>query len=130
VYVGESLGTGVAVQLAAVEPPAAMLLRSPFTSLRDVARRSFPVLPSFILRDHFDTAGTIGSVDVPVTVLCGQVDTLVPAAQSQRVASLAPTLFAVECLPGVGHNDAVWFGPLLAGRVDDLVRSLDGVPLP
>ena len=54
VYFGESLGTGVAIALAAEFGPAAMVLRSPFTSLVDVGRHHYPFLPvNALLRDRF-----------------------------------------------------------------------------
>lgn len=120
-YVGESLGTGVAVQLAARVPPAALLLRSPFTSLAAVAEHTFGGLPvGWVVRDRFDTLTTIASLDLPVSVLAGSADTVVPPNQSHSVAQAAPRLVAWTELPDVGHNDAVWFGPFLADQVAEL----------
>ena len=57
VYFGESLGSGVAVRLALTHPPAALVLRSPFTSLADAARYHFPYLPvGLLLRDRYASA--------------------------------------------------------------------------
>src|SRR5262245_44930373 len=54
VYFGESLGTAVAVDLAVEHPPAALVLRSPFTSLSDVGQHHYPFLPvRLLLRDRF-----------------------------------------------------------------------------
>jgi fermentation-respiration switch protein FrsA (DUF1100 family) len=54
VYFGESLGTAVAVDLAVEHPPAALVLRSPFTSMADVGHHHYPFLPvRLILRDRF-----------------------------------------------------------------------------
>ena len=64
VYFGESLGAAVAVALAAEQPPAALVLRSPFTSLADVGRLHYPFLPvvGFLLRDPFDSMERIRRV--------------------------------------------------------------------
>ncbi|MDP6582322.1 MAG: alpha/beta fold hydrolase, partial [Vicinamibacterales bacterium] len=60
VYFGESLGSAVAVALAAEHRPAALVLRSPFTSLVDVGRTHYPFLPvKLLLRDRFDTVDAI-----------------------------------------------------------------------
>ena len=54
VYFGESLGTAVAVDLAAEHPPAALVLRSPFTSMGDLGQHHYPFLPvRLLLRDRF-----------------------------------------------------------------------------
>src|SRR5205823_13051473 len=61
VYFGESLGAAVAVALALEHPPAALVLRSPFTSLTDMGRLSYPLLPTnLLLRDRFDSLRQIG----------------------------------------------------------------------
>jgi len=124
IYVGESIGTGVAVKLASVEPPAGVLLRSPFTSLADVAKHLYPWLPvSLIMQDRFETMKYLPDVTVPISVLAGRADTLVPFEQSATVAQHAPNLFSFDAVDGADHNDAVWFGPYLASQVDDLARA-------
>ena len=56
VYFGESLGSAVAAELAEAHPPAALILRSPLTSLTDVGRFHYRYLPvGWLLRDRFDT---------------------------------------------------------------------------
>jgi len=123
-YAGESLGTGVAVRLATTDPPAGVLLRSPFTSLVDVAKNLYPWLPvAALLRDRFDTLTYLPQVTVPITVLAGSADTLVPVSQSTTVADDAPNLFQFTVLDGVGHNDGVWLGPYLAQQVDKLAAA-------
>lgn len=124
IYVGESLGTSVAVSLAATDPPAGLLLRSPFTSLDAMARHQFGIPLGWLLRDHFDTIGQIGSVTAPVSVLAGGADDVVPATQSVSVADRAPRLHTVHVVSDVGHNDPIWFGPYLAEHVSDLADSV------
>ncbi len=107
VYFGESLGSGVAVALAAVHPPAALVLRSPFTSLVDVARVHYPLLPvRLLLRDRFLSDRKIGRVRSPLLIIAGERDSVIPYAQSRRLFELAPQdtkhFFSV---PGADHND-------------------------
>lgn len=122
-YVGESIGTGVAAHLAISDPPAGVLLRSPFTSLGARIDHSTGVPMGWIMRDEFDTLSRMGSIDVPVTVLAGASDTLIPPGMSLEVAGAAPRLHHYEEVPGAGHNDPVWFGPFLADQVVSLAEA-------
>lgn len=125
IYVGESLGTGVATTLAAEVTPAGLVLRSPFTSLADMARRLFGGVPvGRLLRDRYETRATIAEVSCPVVVLAGRRDTLVPVEQSEAVARAAPNLHALTVLPDADHNDARWFGTTLVDAVADLAAGL------
>ena len=124
-YVGESLGTGVATQLARTDPPAGIVLRSPFTSLVAVGQALMPMLPvSLILRDRYDTLANLPYLPMPITVLSGSADTTVPPAQSAAVAAAAVNLFSYIEVPGVDHNDPLWQSPYLADPVNALAESV------
>ena len=119
VYYGESLGAGVAVGLAVERPPAALVLRSPFTSLADVGRRHYPYLPvRQLLKDRYDSLGRIAAVRCPILVVAGGADGIVPAEQSRRLHDAAPTPKRYVEIPDAGHNDLA----LLAG--DTLIREV------
>lgn len=120
--VGESLGTAVGIRLAAQEKAGGVLLRSPFTSMPDVAQRITKIPVGWALKDHYDSRSQIVDLHVPVTILAGGDDDLVPAAQSREVAGRAPNLVQYVELPDVGHNDAIWFGPLLADHLTQLAN--------
>lgn len=129
VYVGESIGTGVAARLAVTDPPAGLVLRSPFTSLTDVAAAHYPgALVRAVLRDRFESARHLARSDVPVVVLSGDADEIVPPASSAALAAAVGTLHDEVVLPGAGHNDPVWFGPFLAERVARLADDVIGPP--
>ncbi|WP_407318175.1 alpha/beta hydrolase [Isoptericola halotolerans] len=118
VHLGESLGATVATALAAELPSAALLLRSPFTSLADTAAPHYPLLPvDALLRDRHDVVTPLAGVLVPVTVVHGTADTIVPPEQSTTVARTAPHLVEHLVLPGAGHYDPVMFGPEIADAV-------------
>ena len=107
VYFGESLGTGVMTALAAERPPAALFLRSPFTSLADLGAHHYPFLPvRALLWDRYPVLDTIGRVDRPTTVVLGDQDDIVPPRQSLAVAEAAPRLVERVEVTGAGHNDA------------------------
>jgi fermentation-respiration switch protein FrsA (DUF1100 family) len=123
VYVGESLGAAVAVALAVEQPPAALVLRSPFTSLADMGRRHYPLLPAgLLLRDRFDALEQIRRVRCPVLVVAGERDRIVPPAQSRRLYDAAQGAKRLVLIPGADHNDF----ELLAGQqlIEEVRRFL------
>ena len=104
VLVGNSLGSGVATELAARHRVRALALISGFTSLADVAAakmRAFPVRP--LLRDRYDNAAKLPRVAAPVLVLHGTADTLIPPAHGVALARAA-TRGRLELVPEVGHE--------------------------
>jgi pimeloyl-ACP methyl ester carboxylesterase len=73
IYFGESLGTGVAVRLAIEHPPAALILRSPSTSMADVGQHHYPWLPvRTMLRDRYDSLARISTVRTRLLVIAGR----------------------------------------------------------
>lgn len=125
IYFGESLGSGVVAALQARRPPAGMVLRSPFTELADVGAWHYPWLPvRLLLRDRLPVLDHLASSEVPVTVVYGDRDAVVPSELSARVADEARTLAERVVIAGAGHNDAVMFGPRVAEAV---VRLADRV---
>ncbi len=130
VYFGESLGAAVAIGAAAVEPPDALVLGSPFTSLVDVGRHHYPWLPvSALVRDRYASLERIesGEVDgLPSLVIGGSADGTVPIEQSRVIAdALGAPLHEV---PGVDHNDpAIRSAPAMVRIVSEFIESaLDG----
>ncbi|MGO9740020.1 MAG: alpha/beta hydrolase [Roseiarcus sp.] len=104
VILGESLGSGVAVALAARHEVAALVLDSPFTSLADVAAMRFPIFPvRSLMRDRYDSAALISRVTAPLLIVHGTRDLTVPYRLGRRLFEFvnAPkTFIAVE---GAGH---------------------------
>jgi pimeloyl-ACP methyl ester carboxylesterase len=125
IYLGESLGSAVVSALQARRPPAAMVLRSPFTDLADVGSHHYPWLPvRALLRDRFPVVEHLAVSDVPVTVIYGKRDSVVPALLSARVADRAPALAERVVLEEADHNDPVMFGPRVAAAVQRLARGV------
>jgi uncharacterized protein len=125
-YFGESLGAAVAVTLAVERAPAALILRSPFTSLSDMGRLHYPFLPTGpLLRDRFDSVGRIGRVAYPVLIVAGERDQIVPLGQSRRLYDAISTTGRLVVVPGADHNDY----ELLAGEqlIAEIARLLDTV---
>jgi fermentation-respiration switch protein FrsA (DUF1100 family) len=120
VLFGESLGTGVAVALAPEARPLAVVLRSPFTSMADVAAHHYWLLPvRHLIWDRYDSLSRLGALQCPVAVVAGDRDRVVPYAMSRRLydAIGGPKTFVT--VPGADHNDfALNAGP----QVVDAVR--------
>lgn len=103
---GESLGSAVAVQTAMESPCAGLILESPFTSVRDMAEVHYPILGRLIpLSIRYDSIGKIGKFHVPLLILHGDRDAIVPYEQGKRLFGAAnepKTFFTVR---DAGHND-------------------------
>ena len=126
IYFGESLGTGVIAALQVRHPPAGVVLRSPFTELADVAAYHYPWLPiRALLRDRFPVLEHHATSHVPITVIYGDRDSVVPAALSARVADQAPSLVERVVIHGAEHNDPVMFGPRVAEAVARLAQRVN-----
>ncbi|ASQ44697.1 alpha/beta hydrolase [Legionella clemsonensis] len=101
---GESLGTSVAVYLAARHKVCAVILQSPYTSMTQVARYHYPwvFIPPW---DKFDSLSRIANVNSPLLILHGERDTIVPYQQARTLFEYANEPKLLINLPGRGHND-------------------------
>lgn len=128
IYFGESLGSAVVARLQDSDPPAGVVLRSPFTSMTEVAADVVPWAPvRLLIRDEFPVTEYIAESDVPTTVIWATGDTLIDPAMSEHIADTAAKnghLFEAMTLPGVDHNDPMTAGPEVA---DAVVRLADEV---
>lgn len=105
-YYGESLGAAVALELALEHPPEALILRSPFTSLVEAGELHYPLLPvRWLLWDRFPSLERIGQLKVPLLVVAGGADGLIPPEMSRRLYQAAPEPKRFVLVAGAGHND-------------------------
>jgi uncharacterized protein len=103
---GESLGSGVAVALAAENPVGHVILESPFTSAADVGAGAYWFVPvRLLMKDQFRSDLRIGKVTAPVLVLHGERDAVVPIALGERLYALINTPKRFVRFPGAGHNE-------------------------
>jgi fermentation-respiration switch protein FrsA (DUF1100 family) len=127
-YFGESLGTGVAVALAAESPPDALILRSPYSSMADVAAYHYPFLPArWLLRDRYASIDRIGSLSCPILIIAAERDSVVPAALSRRLFEAArPERRRWLILPGADHNDyETLAGEAVVGEIVGFLRGIE-----
>jgi fermentation-respiration switch protein FrsA (DUF1100 family) len=108
---GESLGTGVAVALAASHKIARLILETPFTSAADVGARIYWFLPvQLLMKDSFRSDARIGKVTVPVLVLHGTADAVIPFGFGEKLFALANEPKRFVRLEGGGHSNLDQFG--------------------
>ena len=101
---GESIGSGVAVAMAAERPVRAVVLDAPYTSIADLAAAMYRWLPArVLLRHHFDSLSRLPAVSAPLLVIHGEADDLIPPEHGRRVAAAAGGPAELVLLPGVGH---------------------------
>lgn len=87
---GESLGTGVALELATHVKPAGIILDSPYLSVVERASAAYPWLPvSILLQDQFRSDLFIRNVSAPILILHGTEDDVIPPSDSDELAQLA-----------------------------------------
>jgi fermentation-respiration switch protein FrsA (DUF1100 family) len=119
VLFGESLGGGVAAQLAAANRPAALVLASTFTSVPDLGADLYPLLPIRLLaRIRYDTLARLPEIGCPVMVIHSRNDDIIPFAHGQRLFAAARPPKELLEIQGA-HNDGFVFAR------DDWVRELD-----
>jgi fermentation-respiration switch protein FrsA (DUF1100 family) len=125
VYFGESLGAAVAIATARYRSPTVLVLRSPFTSLPDVASVHYPFLPtSLLLVDRYPNESIVGDIDAPILVVAGSDDRTVPSSQSERVFEAAQVPKGLVIISGADHNDeSLSFGTELVDEVAAFIES-------
>lgn len=121
---GQSLGTGVAVEMARRGHGGRLLLFSPYTSIVEVANRYLPIVPNrWLVRDVFDSAAKAPSIPLPVLVVHGTDDEVIPFALGQRLVGLFPKARFLPLEKG-RHNDLFLRGG--DALMDDVARFCRG----
>jgi len=111
VLFGESLGTSLAIQLAASVKAGAVILESPFTSAVNVGALRYPFLPVRVLmKDPYHSDQYIGKVAAPVLVIHGGRDGIVPLNMGKKIFELANEPKEFILLSLAGHNNHDQFG--------------------
>ncbi|MBI4505613.1 MAG: alpha/beta hydrolase [Chloroflexi bacterium] len=121
VLFGRSLGTAVAVDLAARERVLGLILESPLTSIPGLARALYPFLPlEPLLRTRYDALAKIGRVAAPLLVIHSRDDEVIPYQQGQALFAAAREPKRLYTLTGARHNDTYLRGG------DGYWQALDG----
>jgi len=125
VLYGESLGSGIAVPLAAQRTVAGLILEASFTSVAEVAQYHYSFIPAAALvRDRFDSLTRIGQVKSPILVLHGERDRVVPLRFGRGLFDAAPEPKEFWIAPQAGHENLVRYGAF--GAVLDFLQRRVG----
>ena len=103
---GESLGTGVAVQMATEYDVAGLVLQSPYTSVAARAAEIYFYVPvNYLIKDKYFTIDKIASVKAPLLLFHGELDNVIPIAHGKAVLAAATSSKEGIFFPKTGHND-------------------------
>jgi uncharacterized protein len=114
---GFSLGSGVAVALAAEHPVGGLILEAPYTSIEDLAAAAFPFLPvRYLLKDSFRSDARIARVNAPLLVMHGERDATIPIRCGERLFGLAHEPKRFVRFEHGGHDNLGGFGAIETAR--------------
>jgi len=103
---GESLGTGVAIEMATRMTPAMLVLEAPYTSIADRSSELYPYLPvNLLLKHRFDSIRKIGQVKTPLLIFHGERDSIVPVTHGRRILAAANEPKKAVFFKDNGHTD-------------------------
>jgi fermentation-respiration switch protein FrsA (DUF1100 family) len=103
---GHSLGTGVATQMAEEFHVGGLILLAPYLSIPEVAQSHYPIYPvKLVVLDRFENAAKISNIHVPLLIVNGDKDQVIPPEQGKLLFSKANEPREFHSLPGDGHND-------------------------
>jgi fermentation-respiration switch protein FrsA (DUF1100 family) len=123
VIYGESLGTGVAVQVAAAEPINGLILDAPYTSIPDTAQRHYPwIWVKPFMADRYDSIDVIDKITAPLLVLHGARDGVVPVDMGQAIFDRANEPKKIVIFPEAGHLFHTEFGSF--DVIQEFIRTL------
>jgi hypothetical protein len=105
--IGRSLGSGIAIQLAASRPARRLVLITPYDSIENIAAAQFPWLPvRWILQDRYRSTDSAPRIKIPTTLVQAEHDTIIPAASTSRLLQAFTAGVAQRIIiDGAGHND-------------------------
>lgn len=120
---GESLGTGIALQVARDNPVGGVILDSPYTSVADRAAELYPWIPvHWLLLDRYESSRHIRDVHAPLLFIHGEADVVVPVEMGRRLFAIANNPKEIVTLPGAGHNNHDLYGSFTA--INDWIDRL------
>ena len=90
VLYGESLGTGIVSEIAQNKNFAGVILETPFTSMVDAAKKFYPYIPiNLLLKDKYENEKKVPNIDIPVMIMHGEKDTIVPFSMGKKIFEIA-----------------------------------------
>jgi len=122
---GESLGTNLATRVASEKVSAGLILEAPYTSVLDIALTDYPFLPvRLLLSDRYETDKVLPQVKVPLLIIHGKEDGIIPVSMAQKLAKLANEPKRLVIFPEGDHSDLYVNGNNALPVVRDWIRGL------
>ncbi len=108
---GRSLGGAVAINLALSNKAAGLIVESTFTSLPDIGRELYPFLPvKMITRERYDSLAKIAQINIPVLIIHGDADEIVPVGHGKKLFEAANEPKEFYVIKGAEHNNTYVVG--------------------
>ena len=104
IVLGYSIGTGLATQLASTNTPKLLILQAPYFSLTDVMRRTYPFIPTFLLKYKLETCRYIAECKMPIILFHGDADEVIAYDSSVKLKALLKPSDTLITIAGQGHN--------------------------
>ena len=104
IVLGYSIGTGLAAKVASTNSPKMLILQSPYYSLTDVVKHAAPFVPTFLLRYKLETFRYLKNYEMPVVLIHGDSDEVIPYSQSLKLKTLLKPSDTLFTLRGQAHN--------------------------
>lgn len=121
IYYGQSMGAAVALQMALEQPPAGVVLESPFTSFHEIALFHSPawygLLGRFIIDIPFENDAKVALLDAPLLIIHGEEDEVVPVEMSLHLFTRARSNKSLYLVPGGRHCDLISDGSGAIARI-------------
>lgn len=109
ILVGESMGTGVVVQMATEFAVGGIVLESPYTSLVATAQYHYPWLPvALLMHDRYESLAKINRVQAPLLIIHGERDNIVPFVQGKTLFAAANEPKEAMFIPTAGHSNDMY----------------------
>ncbi len=106
IYYGESLGSGVATQLASRFDPSAVILESPYSSIASVAQKTYWFVPvKLLLKDKFESIKYAAKITAPLLIFHGTQDQVVPYLEGKKLYEAVKSDKKLISVSGAGHLD-------------------------
>lgn len=123
VLYGESLGSGTATQMATEYKVAGLVLEVPFSSLLDVAKETYFYVPvDYLLLDRYMNRDKIGNINMPLLILAGKWDEVIPARFAEKLFEHAKEPKEIVIFPEGDHHNLY-----LLGAEKEVIKFLDGL---
>ncbi len=104
VILGYSIGTGPAAKIASVNKPKLLILQAPYYSMKNMMKRHYPIIPTFILKYKFETNEYLIACKMPIVLIHGKEDEVIPYHSSTRLKEIMKKTDTVIILEGQSHN--------------------------